>query len=140
MTATLGGGEDEQKIEGIMDDEADGSFMLHYNFPPFSLVKFAQCAVREDVKLVMVILRHRQLEQVLPANKDFPYTIRVVADILESDGSTSMATVCGSTMALMQAGVPIKKMVSGIAMGLLKSLRQIYRSYLIFQDLKMHLA
>ncbi len=121
VTATLGGGDDEQKIESIMEHEAEGTFMLHYNFPPFSVgeVRPQRGPGRREVghgHLAAAAIR-----RVLPDNKDFPYTIRVVADMLESDGSTSMATVCGSTMALMQAGVPIKRMVSGVAMGLLKS-------------------
>jgi len=122
VTATLGGGDDEQKIEGIMDHEADGSFMLHYNFPPFSVGEVRPMRGPGRREVGHGHLAASAIRKVLPANKDFPYTIRIVADILESDGSTSMATVCGSTMALMQAGVPIKKMVSGIAMGLLKSL------------------
>ncbi len=123
VTATLGGGDDEQKIEGIMDHEADGSFMLHYNFPPFSVGEVRPMRGPGRREVGHGHLAASAIRKVLPANKDFPYTIRIVADILESDGSTSMATVCGSTMALMQAGVPIKKMVSGIAMGLLKSLQ-----------------
>lgn len=121
VTATLGGGDDEQKIETIMDHEATGTFMLHYNFPPFSVgeVKPMRGPGRREVGHGH--LAASALRKVLPDNKDFPYTIRIVADMLESDGSTSMATVCGSTMALMQAGVPISQMVSGIAMGLLKS-------------------
>ncbi len=121
VTATLGGGDDEQKIESIMDNEADGTFMLHYNFPPFSTgeVRPMRGAGRREVGHGH--LAASAIRRVLPANKDFPYTIRIVADMLESDGSTSMATVCGSTMSLMQAGVPIKDMVSGVAMGLLKS-------------------
>lgn len=121
VTATLGGGDDEQKIESIMDHEPDGTFMLHYNFPPFSVgeVRAMRGPGRREVG--HGYLAASAIRKVLPNNKDFPYTIRVVADMLESDGSTSMATVCGSTMALMQAGVPIKAMVSGIAMGLLKS-------------------
>ena len=121
VTATLGGGDDEQKIESIMDYEADGTFMLHYNFPPFSVgeVRPQRGPGRREVGHGH--LAASAIRRVLPDNKDFPYTIRIVADMLESDGSTSMATVCGSTMALMQAGVPIKKMVSGVAMGLLKS-------------------
>ena len=121
VTATLGGGDDEQKIETIMDGEAEGTFMLHYNFPPFSVgeVRPQRGPGRREVGHGH--LAASALRRVLPSNTDFPYTIRIVADMLESDGSTSMATVCGSTMALMQAGVPISKMVSGIAMGLLKS-------------------
>jgi polyribonucleotide nucleotidyltransferase len=121
VTATLGGGDDEQKIESIMEHEPEGTFMLHYNFPPFSVgeVRPQRGPGRREVG--HGYLAASAIRRVLPANKDFPYTIRVVADMLESDGSTSMATVCGTTMALMQAGVPIKGMVSGIAMGLLKS-------------------
>lgn len=122
VTATLGGGEDMQKIESVMDYEPDeGTFMLHYNFPPFSVgeVKPQRGPGRREVG--HGYLAASAIRQVLPSNKDFPYTIRVVSDILESDGSTSQATICGATMALMQAGVPISGMVSGIAMGLLKS-------------------
>jgi len=121
VTATLGGGDDEQKIESLMDHEPDGSFMLHYNFPPFSVGEVRQMRGPGRREVGHGYLAASALRKMLPANKDFPYTIRIVADMLESDGSTSMATVCGSTMALMQAGVPIKNMVSGIAMGLLKS-------------------
>lgn len=121
VTATLGGGSDEQKIEGIMDDEAGGSFMLHYNFPPFSVGEVRPMRGPGRREVGHGHLAASAIRKVLPTNADFPYTIRIVADILESDGSTSMATVCGSTMALMNAGVPIAKMVSGIAMGLLKS-------------------
>ena len=121
VTATLGAGDDEQKIESIMDNEPEGTFMLHYNFPPFSVgeVKPQRGPGRREVG--HGYLAASAIRKVLPSNKDFPYTIRIVADMLESDGSTSMATVCGSTMALMQAGVPINEMVSGIAMGLLRS-------------------
>ncbi len=122
VTVTLGSGEDEQRTETLMNDEdADGSFMLHYNFPPFSVgeARFLRGPGRREVghgRLAAAALKY-----VRPNKEEFPYTIRVVADILESNGSTSMATTCGATMALMQAGVPIKKMVSGIAMGLLQS-------------------
>jgi polyribonucleotide nucleotidyltransferase len=121
VTVTLGGGDDAQKIENVMDYEPDGSFMLHYNFPPFSVgeVRPQRGPGRREVGHGH--LAASAIRKVLPSNTDFPYTIRIVADMLESDGSTSMATVCGSTMALMQAGVPIHAMVSGIAMGLLKS-------------------
>ena len=121
VTVTLGGGDDAQKIESVMDYEPEGSFMLHYNFPPFSVgeVRPQRGPGRREVG--HGYLAATAIRKVLPSNADFPYTIRIVADMLESDGSTSMATVCGSTMALMQAGVPIHAMVSGIAMGLLKS-------------------
>ena len=121
VTATLGGGDDEQKIESVMDYEPEGTFMLHYNFPSFSVGEVRPMRGPGRREVGHGYLAASAIRRVLPNNKDFPYTIRIVADILESDGSTSMATVCGSTMSLMQAGVPIKNMVSGIAMGLLKS-------------------
>lgn len=122
VTVTLGGGQDEQRMETLMDDDArDGSFMLHYNFPPFSVgeARFLRGPGRREVghgSLAASALRY-----VRPSKEEFPYTIRVVSDILESNGSSSMATVCGATMALMQGGVPITDMVSGIAMGLIKN-------------------
>ncbi|KIX85242.1 hypothetical protein J120_02900 [candidate division TM6 bacterium JCVI TM6SC1] len=122
VSATLGGGQDEQRLEGIIEDDSkDGAFMLHYNFPPFSVgeVRAMRGPGRREVGHGH--LAASALRAVLPSRENFPYTIRIVADMLESDGSTSMATVCGSTMALMQAGVPISAMVSGIAMGLLKN-------------------
>ena len=125
VSTTLGGGSDEQKFEGIMDEEGapnvQGRFMLHYNFPPFSVgeVRFMRGTGRREVG--HGYLAASALRNMLPDKESFPYTIRIVADMLESDGSTSMATTCGATMSLMQAGVPIKKMVSGIAMGLMKS-------------------
>jgi len=120
-TLTLGGGQDAQQVEDLMGETRDKFFMLHYNFPPFSAgeARFLRGPGRREIG--HGYLASTTLEQVLPAKKDFPYTIRIVVDILESDGSTSMATVCASTMALMNGGVPISKMVSGIAMGLLRS-------------------
>ena len=99
----------------------DGSFMLHYNFPPFSVgeARFLRGPGRREIGHGN--LAASAFTYVRPNKEQFPYTIRVVADILESNGSSSMATVCGTTMALMQAGVPISKMVSGIAMGLIQS-------------------
>lgn len=122
VMTTLGGGDDEQNIESIMSTDGSGcNFMLHYNFPPFSVgeVRWLRSPGRREIGHGH--LAASALARMLPAKSDFPYTIRIVADMLESDGSTSMATTCGSTMSLMQAGVPLKKMVSGIAMGLLKS-------------------
>ena len=123
VTVTLGSGDDEQRSETLMGEEGsvDGSFMLHYNFPPFSVgeARFLRGPGRREVghgKLAASAFTY-----VRPTKEEFPYTIRIVSDILESNGSSSMATTCGATMALMQAGVPITKMVSGIAMGLLKS-------------------
>lgn len=122
-SVTLGSGEDEQRIETVMDEDGtnNGRLMLHYNFPPFSVgeVRMMRGPGRREVG--HGALAASAIKRQLPEKEAFPYTIRIVADILESDGSSSMATVCSSTMALMDAGVPFKKMVSGIAMGLLKS-------------------
>jgi len=122
VTVTLGGGQDEQRVEGILEGETTSRrFMLNYNFPPFSVgeVRFLRGPGRREIG--HGYLAASALKYVLPSPEKFPYTMRIVADMLESDGSTSMATTCGATMALMDAGVPIKEMVSGIAMGLLKS-------------------
>lgn len=120
VSATLGGGAEEFKFEGLLDDAPDGMLLLHYNFPPFSVgeVRGMRAPGRREVGHGH--LAASAIKQVLPAKEKFPYLIRIVADILESDGSSSMATVCGSTMALLDAGVPIRTMVSGVAMGLLK--------------------
>lgn len=120
VSVTLGSGQDEQRMESIMDgNEDEGSFLLHYNFPPFSVgeVRPMRGPGRRDVG--HGYLAASAFRYVRPSKAEFPYTIRIVSDILESDGSSSQATICGSTMALMQTGVPIKKMVAGIAMGLL---------------------
>jgi len=124
VTVTLGSGDDEQRSETLMsstDGDIDGSFMLHYNFPPFSVgeARFLRGPGRREVGHGH--LAASSFKYVRPNKEQFPYTIRIVADILESNGSSSMATVCGATMAMMQGGVPITKMVSGIAMGLLKN-------------------
>lgn len=122
VSVTLGGGQDEQKVEDIMQKEIiERSFMLHYNFPPFSVgeVRPLRGAGRREIG--HGYLAASALKYVLPSQEKFPYTIRIVADMLGSDGSTSMATVCGSTMSLMDAGVPITDMVSGVAMGLIQS-------------------
>ena len=116
---TLGTKMDEQKTDGI-DGESYSRFMLHYNFPPFSVgeARMIRGVSRREVGHGK--LAERAIEAVLPAAEDFPYTIRIVSDIMESNGSSSMATVCASSLALMKAGVPIKKAVAGIAMGLIK--------------------
>lgn len=118
-TVTLGTKEDQQLIENITA-EYYKKFMLHYNFPPFSVgeVKRLSSAGRREVG--HGALAERSIVRVLPDEADFPYTIRVVSEILESNGSSSMATVCGSSLALMDAGVPIKAPVAGVAMGLIK--------------------
>ena len=120
VTATLGTKEDAQRIEMLDAAETSKRFMLHYNFPPFSVgeVGFMRGAGRREIG--HGALAERSLAAVIPEDKDFPYTLRVVSDILESNGSSSMASVCGATLALMDAGVPITAPVAGIAMGLVK--------------------
>jgi polyribonucleotide nucleotidyltransferase len=115
---TLGTTDDEQKIDAL-EGEYYKTFMLHYNFPPFSVgeVRFLRGPGRREIGHGS--LAERALVPVMPSKEEFPYTIRVVSDILESNGSSSMATVCGATLSLMDAGVPIKKPVAGIAMGLI---------------------
>src|ERR1019366_8964077 len=119
VTATLGTGEDQQRLD-VLEGEAFKRFMLHYNFPPFSVgeVGFLRGPGRREIG--HGALAERALINMLPEEPDFPYTVRVVSDILESNGSSSMATVCGGTLALMDAGVPMKAPVAGIAMGLVK--------------------
>ena len=118
-TVTLGTSSDEQKIDALLGERFK-KFMLHYNFPPFSTgeVKFLRGPSRREIG--HGALAERALAAVLPAEEAFPYTIRVVSEVLESNGSSSMATVCGGSLALMDAGVPIKAAVAGIAMGLVK--------------------
>ncbi len=120
VTATLGTKEDAQRIEMLDIAETSKRFMLHYNFPPFSVgeVGFMRGAGRREIG--HGALAERALSAVIPDETEFPYTLRVVSDILESNGSSSMASVCGATLALMDAGVPIKAPVAGIAMGLVK--------------------
>jgi polyribonucleotide nucleotidyltransferase len=117
--ATLGTAEDEQRIDALEGDFKK-SFMLHYNFPPFSVGEVRPLKTAGRREIGHGHLAERALSPVIPDTTEFPYTIRVVADILESNGSSSMATVCGSSLALMDAGVPLKSPVAGIAMGLVK--------------------
>ena len=116
---TLGTSDDEQKIDSL-EGESYKTFMLHYNFPPFSVgeVKPLRSPGRREIGHGM--LAERALKSIIPPKSEFPYTIRIVSDILESNGSSSMATVCGGSLALMDAGVPIRSHVAGIAMGLIK--------------------
>ena len=116
---TLGSADDEQKIDALTG-ESFKSFMLHYNFPPFSVgeVRMLRGPSRRDIG--HGALAERAISQVLPPNEKFPYTIRIVSEVLESNGSSSMATVCGASLALMDAGVQIRSAVAGIAMGLVK--------------------
>jgi polyribonucleotide nucleotidyltransferase len=117
VTATLGTADDAQIIEEY-EGESEHTFLLHYNFPPFSVgeTKFLRGPSRRDIGHGN--LARRALAPMLPSEDAFPYTVRVVSDILESNGSSSMATVCGGTLSLMDAGVPIKAPVAGVAMGL----------------------
>ncbi len=117
VTATLGTSDDQQKIETV-DGEHYKRFLLHYNFPPFSVgeVQFMRGPGRREIG--HGALAERALTPVVPAEDAFPYTVRVVSDILESNGSSSMASVCGGTLAMMDAGVPLQAPVAGIAMGL----------------------
>jgi len=117
VSATLGTEDDAQKIEKV-DGEIYRRFMLHYNFPPFSVgeVQFLRGPGRREVG--HGALAERALVPLLPSEEQFPYTVRIVSDILESNGSSSMASVCGGSLALMDAGVPLKSPVAGMAMGL----------------------
>ncbi|MFL2900462.1 MAG: polyribonucleotide nucleotidyltransferase [Candidatus Pelagibacterales bacterium] len=119
VVATLGFGEDEQRIEALQGSYKE-NFMLHYNFPPYSVGEVGRLGATGRREIGHGKLAWRALKAVLPSKDDFDYTIRLVSDITESNGSSSMATVCGSSLALMDAGVPIKNSVSGIAMGLIK--------------------
>jgi polyribonucleotide nucleotidyltransferase len=119
VSATLGTKADEQKIEAL-EGESYRHFLLHYNFPSFSVGEVRRFGSPSRRDIGHGALAERAVEGVLPAKEDFPYTIRVVSDILESNGSSSMASVCGASLALMDAGVPIKSHVAGIAMGLVK--------------------
>jgi polyribonucleotide nucleotidyltransferase len=123
VSVTLGTGQDAQRLESLMSAEGEdnGAFMLHYNFLPFSTgeVKPMRGPGRREVGHGHLALS--AFTYVLPTQEEFPYTIRVVSDILESDGSSSMATVCGAAEAFFDAGIPLKKMIAGIAMGLLKA-------------------
>lgn len=120
VTATLGTKDDEQRVELLEPGESFKRFMLHYNFPPFSVgeVGFMRGPGRREIG--HGALAERAVSAVLPDEAKFPYTLRVVSDILESNGSSSMATVCGASLALMDAGVPIVAPVGGVAMGLVK--------------------
>ncbi len=115
---TLGTSDDEQRIDSL-EGESKKTFMLHYNFPPFSVGETRPMRGPGRREIGHGALAERSLKQVIPSREAFPYTLRIVSDILESNGSSSMATVCGGTLALMDAGVPITRPVAGIAMGLI---------------------
>jgi len=116
VTATLGTASDEQTIDDLME-EYSKKFLLHYNFPPFSVGEVRRIMGPGRREIGHGALAERSLEGVLPGPEEFPYTIRLVSDILESNGSSSMATVCGGSLSLMDAGVPIKAQVAGISIG-----------------------
>ncbi|MGC2648656.1 MAG: polyribonucleotide nucleotidyltransferase [Candidatus Sulfotelmatobacter sp.] len=130
VTTTLGTSDDMQRLEGF-EGEAKKRFMLHYNFPPFSVgeVAFLRGAGRREIG--HGALAERAVSAVLPSEESWPYAMRVVSDILESNGSSSMATVCGASLSLMDAGVPLKAPVAGVAMGLVKEGEQ----YAILTDI-----
>ena len=120
VVTTLGTGEDAQVVDGLMDEYKE-DFMLNYNFPPFSVGECGRIGSPGRREIGHGKLAWRAIHPMMPKDKDsFPYTVRVVSDIMESNGSSSMATVCGTTMSLMSAGVPMRKPVAGIAMGLIK--------------------
>src|SRR5579863_4047717 len=130
VTTTLGTSDDMQRLEGF-EGEAKKRFLLHYNFPPFSVgeVAFMRGAGRREIG--HGALAERAISAVLPLEEKWPYAMRVVSDILESNGSSSMATVCGASLSLMDAGVPLKSPVAGVAMGLVKEGEQ----YAILTDI-----
>ncbi len=120
VTVTLGTSEDSQIIDTVQEPDHKKRFMLHYNFPPFSVgeVKFLRGPGRREIG--HGALAERSLREMLPTEEEFPYTVRIVSDILESNGSSSMASICGGALALMDAGAPLKSPVAGVAMGLVK--------------------
>lgn len=123
--ATLGTTEDEQRLDTLSEEEARKAFILHYRFPPFCVGETKPLRAPSRREIGHGALAERALEPVLPPKEAFPYTIRVVAEVLESNGSSSMASTCGTTLALMDAGVPIKAPVAGVAMGLIKEGDQV---------------
>ncbi len=127
---TLGTRRDEQRIEDL-EGEFTKSFMLHYNFPPFSVGEVRPSRGPGRREIGHGALAEKALKYLMPSNEEFPYTVRVVSEILESNGSSSMATVCASTLSLMDAGVPLKKAVAGVALGLIKE----GNKYAILNDL-----
>jgi len=119
VTTTLGTGQDEQIIDGLADNYRE-NFMLHYNFPPFSVGEAGRFGFTGRREIGHGKLAWRAMHPIMPSKDEFPYTIRVVSDVTESNGSSSMATVCGTSLSLMDAGVPLPRPVAGIAMGLIK--------------------
>ena len=118
VVATLGTGQDEQIIDALAGEYRE-KFMLHYNFPPYSTGEAGRMGSPGRREIGHGKLAWRAIHPILPKTEEFPYTIRIVSEITESNGSSSMATVCGTSLSLMDAGVPMKKPVAGIAMGLI---------------------
>lgn len=127
---TLGTGEDEQLMD-LIEGEIKESFMLHYNFPPFSVGETGRIGSPGRREVGHGKLAWRAIHPLLPSKEDFPYTLRAVAEVLESNGSSSMATVCATSLALMDAGVPLKGHIAGIAMGLIKE----GKDYVVLTDI-----
>ena len=119
VVATLGSTRDAQMIDAL-EGRKDDPFMLHYNFPPYSVGECGRAGFTSRREIGHGRLARRGIAAVLPNEEEFPYAMRVVSEITESNGSSSMASVCGSSLALMDAGVPLKAPVAGIAMGLVK--------------------
>ena len=130
VVTTLGSSQDSQIIDGL-DGDYKEQFMLHYNFPPFSVGEVGRTGSPGRREIGHGKLAWRAINPLLPSTEEFPYTMRVVSDITESNGSSSMATVCGTSLALMDAGVPLKKPVAGIAMGLIKE----DKDYVVLSDI-----
>lgn len=124
VVTTLGTSIDEQRVDGLVDGYTK-KFMLDYNFPPFCVGEAKPVRGPGRREIGHGALAEKALEQMMPAFEDFPYTIRIVSDILESNGSSSMATVCGGTLCMMDAGIPMKRPVAGIAMGLVKEGKEV---------------
>jgi polyribonucleotide nucleotidyltransferase len=129
-TVTLGTKSDEQLVDGLLE-EYTKKFMLHYNFPPFSVGEVGRMMGVGRREIGHGNLAERALKIIFPPESQFPYTVRVISDILESNGSSSMATVCAGSLALMDGGIPIRKSVAGIAMGLVKE----NENYAILSDI-----
>ncbi|NDE89806.1 MAG: polyribonucleotide nucleotidyltransferase [Alphaproteobacteria bacterium] len=130
VVATLGTAQDEQRIDELTGDRTE-NFMLHYNFPPYSVGECGRMGTPGRREIGHGKLAWRALHPILPPKESFPYTIRLVSEITESNGSSSMATVCGSSLALMDAGVPLARPVAGIAMGLIKEAK----GYAVLSDI-----
>ena len=119
VVTTLGTNKDAQIIDSL-NGRIEDSFIFHYNFPPYSVGEIGMIGSPKRREIGHGKLARRGVQSVMPSQEDFPYTVRVVSEITESNGSSSMASVCGSSLSMMDAGVPLKAPVAGIAMGLVK--------------------